>query len=320
MSRWRHAFYKLVPSWLSTGDGEKVLYALGRLTDGFIERARRSLTARFPTYSGPTGLALLGDERGILKGRNEDNAGYARRLRGWRGPNGHQVRGTPFAVLFQIWNYLGGLECQTLDTAGNVYTIDTAGTRTATHGGSWDWDGDPAWYRFWLRLKPADATFLRLGFHGEVAFTTEELLPGEAIGLAGMSAGDADTVRRLFTGPHPWKPAGTKAEWMIVADGTVSIVPDGTWHNWSKNDGGVQVQARPNTARYIALRSANLDYAGDPTNYPDEIKNMKNTAVPGDPTNYPATLTLPGGASYDGDPTNYPATIRLTDDGKAMIA
>lgn len=140
MSRWRHSFYKLVPSWLSTDDGEKVLYSLGRLTDGFIERARRSLTARFPTYSGPTGLALLGDERGIIKGKGESLVGYARRLRGWRGPNGHQVRGNAFSMLFQIWNYFGGMTAREIDTGGNVYTIDRDGTKSATHGGLWNWD------------------------------------------------------------------------------------------------------------------------------------------------------------------------------------
>jgi hypothetical protein len=142
MARWRHSFYKLVPSWLSSGDGEKVLYTLGRLTDGFVDRARRSLTARFPTYSGPTGLAMLGDERGIVKGRNEGLDGYARRLRGWRGIRGHQVRGNPYAMLYQIWNYFGGMTVREMDAAGNVFTTARDGTESVTHGGSWNWDSD----------------------------------------------------------------------------------------------------------------------------------------------------------------------------------
>jgi hypothetical protein len=143
MARWRHSFYKLVPSWLSTGDGEKVLHTLGRVTDGFIERARQSLTARFPTYSGPTGLAMLGDERGIIKGRDEGNAGYARRLRGWRGLRGHKVRGNPYAMLYQIWNYFGGMTVREVDAAGNVFTTARDGTESVTHGGVWNWDSDP---------------------------------------------------------------------------------------------------------------------------------------------------------------------------------
>ena len=320
MSRWRHAFYKLVPSWLSTGQGELVLYSLGRLTDGFIERARRSLTARFPTYSGPTGLALLGDERGILKGRNESLTGYARRLRGWRGPNGHQVRGTPFAVLFQIWNYFGGLESQSLDNAGNVYTIAADGTRTASHGGSWDWDGDASWWRFWLLLKPPSG----MSFSVQTAGGAD--VPGAALGMSGMSAGDADTVRRLFTGAHPWKPAGTKAEWLIVDDtgDPVPPTPDGTWGNWSKNQAGTQIPARPDGLRFVALRSANLDYAGDPTNYPTLItigpsdSNPATHTYAGNAASFPDSINMPDESTYDGDPTNFPDTIRLTDDGKAM--
>lgn len=138
--RWRQIFYKLVPSWLSSGEGEKVLYSLGRVTDGFLERARQSLTARFPTYLGPTGLRMMGDERGIIQGRSENLAGYARRLREWRGPRGHLTRGSPYAMLRQIWSYFGGMKCQELDTGGNVYTIARDGTETATHGGEWNWD------------------------------------------------------------------------------------------------------------------------------------------------------------------------------------
>ncbi len=237
MSRWRQAFYKLVPSWLSSGDGEKVLYTLGRLTDGFIERARLSLTARFPTYSGPTGLALLGDERGIIKGRNEDNAGYARRLRGWRGPRGHQVRGSAFAMLYQIWNYFDGMKCQEIDTSGNVYTTARDGTETATHGGTWNWDGDQSWFRFWLRLMPdADQGIHSWGpltgaWGGKVGGTGR----GYTVGQTGVTPGDCATVRNLFRGEHPWKMAGTKPEWLVLAFDDDPHEPDGTWHNWTYN-------------------------------------------------------------------------------------
>jgi hypothetical protein len=141
--RWRHVFYSLVPSWLSSGDGEKVLYTLGRVTDAFVERARQSLTARFPTYVGPTGLRMLGEERGIVQGRGEANPGFARRLREWRGERGHLVRGSAYAMLRQIWHYFGGIKAQEIDTGGNVYTVERDGTESATHGGFWNWDEPP---------------------------------------------------------------------------------------------------------------------------------------------------------------------------------
>jgi hypothetical protein len=140
MAKWRHSFYKLVPSWLSTGDGEKVLFSLGMIADAIIEHGRRSLVARFPTYVGATGLKMLGEERGILQGRGEAKAGFARRLREWRGLRGHLVRGNAYAMLRQIWQYFDGIKCQELDTGGNVYTIDVDGTESATHGGLWNWD------------------------------------------------------------------------------------------------------------------------------------------------------------------------------------
>lgn len=140
MARWRQSFYKLVPSWLSSGDGEKVLYSLGAITDIFVEKARQSLTARFPSYSGPTGLRMLGEERGIPRGREESNVGFARRLQAWRGPRGHLVRGSAYAMLRQIWHYFDGIEVQEIDAGGNVFTVARDGTESATHGGTWEWD------------------------------------------------------------------------------------------------------------------------------------------------------------------------------------
>lgn len=237
MARWRHSFYKLVPSWLSSGDGEKVLYTLGRLTDGFIERARLSLTARFPTYSSGVGLTMLGDERGIIKGKAENESGYARRLRGWRGDRGHLVRGNPFAMLWQIWNYFGGIVCRELDTGGNVFTIDRAGIASATHGGSWNWDGDSSWFRFWLKLVPDPDQMQSWGtWAQDAARGTGTWADGanETWGQTNVTPGDAKVVADLFQGDHPWKMCGTKPEWLcVVLGGDETPTPDGTWARWT---------------------------------------------------------------------------------------
>jgi hypothetical protein len=322
MARWRFSFYKLVPSWLSSGDGERVRYALGRLVDGFIERARRSAEARLPSRSGPTGLALLGAQRGIVQGRSEDPAGYARRLSGWRGIRGHQVRGNPFATAFQIWNYFGGICVKVIDNKGNVYTTALDGTESATHGGSWNWDGGTQWWRFWLRLGPVDPNFI-------VQTEAAADVPLASVGMSGMNAADAAVMRNLFQGDHPWKMAGTRPEWLIVATTGVAVVPDGTWSHWSKSVGGVQVQARPTTMRFVSLNpKKNNAYSGTPGNYP------KSVTVPafggggtyaGTPGVFPASLTLPGGGVYQGVPaanntgaSRFPATIQLIDDGSNL--
>lgn len=230
--RWRSSFYNLVPSWLSSDDGEKVIYSLARVTDGFIERARQSLTARFPTYVGPTGLRMLGEERGIVRGRDEKNAGFARRLREWRGPRGHLVRGSAFGMLRQIWNYFGGMKCQEVDNSGNVYTIAQDGTESATHGGTWAWDTDSSWYRFWLKLIPGPEQ----GITGWGPLSAKpwgaSLEPGRGftIGQRGVTPGDCATVARLFTGTRPWKMSGTKLEWLIVVlDQDEAHAPNGEW-------------------------------------------------------------------------------------------
>jgi hypothetical protein len=236
--RWRRIFYELVPSWLSSGDGEKVLYSLGRVTDAFIERARQSLVARFPTYVGPTGLRMLGSERGIIQGREENLVGYARRLREWRGQYGHLTRGSPFAMLRQIWNYFGGVKVQEIDTGGNVYTMSRMGEESATHGGSWDWDGDSSWFRFWLKMVPdADSTIKAWGPLSSFPWGhTLEPGRGLTVGQMGVTPGDAKTVKNLFKGSRPWKLAGTKAEWLICVLGQdEDHAPDGTWENWTYN-------------------------------------------------------------------------------------
>lgn len=207
MARWRHSFYKLVPAWLSSGDGEKVLYTLGRLTDGFIERARQSLTARFPTYSGPTGLAMLGDERGIQRGREEDNAGYARRLRGWRGIRGHKVRGNPYAMLYQIWNYFGGMTVREVDAAGNVFTTARDGTESVTHGGTWNWDAPQP------DIDTPDHDFADGTDTGNILGSGSLILhcdgtPGSLVFL-NIGTGDGNTVTPASIKGRGWNLAGT---------------------------------------------------------------------------------------------------------------
>ena len=80
-------------------DGEKVLHSLALLKDAFDQIAHDRLTWRFPSYSGESGLALLGADRGILRGRSETKDHYVQRLLSWRWPRGHRVRGNGFALI-----------------------------------------------------------------------------------------------------------------------------------------------------------------------------------------------------------------------------
>lgn len=316
--RWRRSFYKLVPSWLSTGDGEKVLYSIGRLTDGFIERARASLTARFPSYSGPTGLALIGKERGIVPGRTEDSAGYARRLIEWRGERGHLVRGSPFALLRQVWAYFGGMRCQTIDYNGNVFEVARDGTETVVHGATWNWSDDTRRPRFWVVIYPEPAD----GFGAQPDFGDPALwggalgTAGYTVGQTGATIGDSRMFRGLFDSEHPWNPAGTLPEWLIISLDGSPPVPDGTWGTWSFNTGAVQVESRNQSMRYWSLSpTINNTYTGDPTNFPISSGMLDSASTSGDPDSFPAAASLPDGTTYAGNSARFPVAVQLLDDG-----
>jgi hypothetical protein len=155
----RHLISYLLPGWMVGEDGGKVAHSLATMVDIAREVARQRLNARFPSRAPSAGLALIGQERGIIRGRNEDAAAYARRLKAWRGRTGHRTRGNAFALLRQIWSYFGGaVASETIDRRGNRFQIaaDVTGTETfEIDGGEFDWDGAPAtprWARFWTVL------------------------------------------------------------------------------------------------------------------------------------------------------------------------
>jgi hypothetical protein len=240
----RAAFRHLVPGWLSEGDGGKVLHSLAIVKDMYMQRLRDGVQSRFPSRAGTSALRLLGEDRGIPRGRSETNAHYARRLIEWRYPKGHRVRGSALALLNQIFEYWGGLECWTIDSKGTSYTryADSAGGGENKETGlAWNWNeqwapGNPRWSRFWLGLD--------FYMHPEMGVTEHEEIGSDTlwggtlagadttIGLNGITHEDVQAMRRLVRGKQPWKPAGTRAEYAIVLHGEDSVIPDGTWDDW----------------------------------------------------------------------------------------
>lgn len=172
MRRFRSIRSKLGPPWLvELGDSGKVAHTLAGICDAFLERVRLGLEARFPSRAGDSALALLGRDRLLPRGLRERAESYADRLKQWRYPYGHRVRGSAFALLDQIAAYLGSVltavveggvttyapasaPVSTVDAHGTVFTRDRFGGQTVTRGGSWTWDSQPAsnWSRFWVVL------------------------------------------------------------------------------------------------------------------------------------------------------------------------
>lgn len=257
----------LAPSWLTTGDGELVGYALDLVKDAFVERVRLGLLAQFP-QNGPNGevapsdaLAAQGRDRRVIRGIDETDAAYALRLLAWL--DDRKRTGNPFALLQKLAEYLGtGCVIKTVDVNGNWFVRDASGNLSFYIAqANWNWDGDFSglnWSRFWVVIHPPSSLWT-VSTHNWGDATG----PGWGDETGSTTLGTTATVDQVNTVRaivKDWKPAHTQCVNVIVAfdpatfDPTATLpsagLPDGTWNHWSKNVGGVQVPARLSTARY----------------------------------------------------------------------
>lgn len=256
-ARFRRAFRKLVPSWLSKDDGERVLYSLGVLKDWFDTRLKQGLQARFPSHAMPSALPYLGRDRRIVRGINEPAAAYAARLVSWL--DAHAVRGNPYALMDQLAAYCQAeVRIRTVDSRGNWYTRERDGTRSALlDTADWNWDAaDPSrWSRFWVIIYPtADGRpWERDGTWGDGSYWSSD--PAEGTWGSTALLTEVQSVRELV---REWKPAGTTCVKVIVAfdDGLFTpggiVETDGTWGQSWKMDGASMVPARSRDAIYWA--------------------------------------------------------------------
>jgi len=249
--------YKILPSWLMTGDGGKVAASLALMVDDFAARAKLALLARFPGYApDDAALAAMGRDRRIIRGINEPSAAYAARLS--RAFDDHKTRGNPFAMLRQLRAYLQApCVVRTVDRRGNWYTIDADGVETAViNAANWNWDGGALsqWARFWVVIYPVNGTnpwAVTAGAIGDAG------LWGGALGadptLTIGTTATTDQVASVRSIIREWKPAGTTCEWIIVAfdDATFTPAgatdPAGAWAGWSNHTGA---PVRLASARY----------------------------------------------------------------------
>lgn len=303
-------------------DGGKVLYSLALIKDAFDAIYRERLTARFPSYAGDSALALIGADRGIIRGRAETKAHYAARLIAWRWPRGHRVRGNGFALLEQISEYFGGGFALHTEQH-NALQIKRAanGAESTTTVGGWDWDSATLsgwaskWSRFWVvidgtnLIDPTPAygdPALYGGQHGDSSY---------ALGHVGVSADDVNAIRRLFRG-RAWKPAGTRAMWAVVSFDGSQPNPQGEWGLWARDDGtGNYEAARPATYRYWALDPTANRYAGDATVFAASADMPGGGTYAGSSASFPASAPLPGGFAYSGNAAAFPQSATLVDDG-----
>jgi hypothetical protein len=230
----RSIFYKLVPPWLSSGEGELVLLVLHTIKDASLERMRQAHLARYPSFSDDAGLDLIGRDRRIIRGRSEAREHYVERLKRWRWPRGHRVRGSAYALLEQVSEYWGGILVQSFDVNQTKHERDPDGVESYARDTGWDWDGDvSAWARFWLVLWP-NPEIPEIKAWPDLLTAGASPLPTNSlsIGQQGVTQDDLRSMRRLFRAPS-WKPAGTKTQYWVVVLGDRNtpqpVDPAGEW-------------------------------------------------------------------------------------------
>lgn len=255
MSQFRDTYSKLVPKWLSEGDGGKVLYSLHTMLDASRERMRQGLYAKLPSYAPEDALACLSRDRKIIRGLDESAESFAPRL--IRFLSDHRVRGNPYALMDQIYAYLqtDDTVIRTVDRRGNWYTRAASGARTASlDSGAWDWDGTSVsqWARFWVIIYTS---------RWEIQW---------AAPYAGTTTATNGEIQGLRTIIKDWKPGGTRCEWIISSHDSEAFEPSSCGLGWLRFDG---------TTKYVSIGDiAALDFErSDDYTISAWIRNSANT-------------------------------------------
>lgn len=337
--RFRGLRYFLAPPWLTgKGDGEKIAYTLEAMLDVFTEKLRQGLEARFPSRAGLSALRLITGDRGLLRGRSETNAALAERLKAWRTPRTHAVRGNAYEALLQIWHYWGGIYAATVDAHGLRHEIaaddepdademanpDTLAAWVDSGDTTWDdLDADTHWSRFWVILQPTAAHNVEPSpDFGDADLWGGALgTPGYTLGQTSVTPEDVSAMRALFA-EFAWN-GPSVPEWVVLVfdgDDVDGVEPDPEWKYWSKDDGsGTRIAARSSDYRYWSLSpQRNNTYSGDRSRpWPEAVTMVDGSVYVADRTNGAAwgAVTLPNGETYTGVRTRFPTRILLVDDG-----
>lgn len=248
----RDALTKVVPPWLQGYWGTRYLYAIGVQLDAMGDALRAGVKLRFPNVYSDESLAMLGRERGIRRGPSESAEAYAARLDRWLDDG--RTAGNPWTLLRQLQAYMTphAVRLRYVNNAGFWRTLNADGSREYTRSSAWDWDGTPAaWSRFWIVIYPPPALWDRDG-----VWTGSEVWGDD--GTTWGSTATPDEVASVRTIIADWMAPHALCKNIIIAfdddafdpTDTAPPLPDGTWANYSKNVGGVQVPARDARAIY----------------------------------------------------------------------
>ncbi|HTV24296.1 MAG TPA: hypothetical protein VMG12_36640 [Polyangiaceae bacterium] len=225
------------------------MYSIGLISDAFAEVCRQGAWLTLPSLTPSDALPLMGRDRGLERGLFEPQATYRERLKHWRYPRGHRVRGSALALLEQVSVALRGTEWTTIDARGT--RVDkSSGVFTRNH--PWDWDGQaltPNWGRYWLAVQTGQPW----PSFADGAWGPKIKAADKCVGMSGVHPGEVDAVRRL-TKPNgrSWTPAGRRPIYMTIyfpgGRGSEAFpTPTGDWDSWAN---------REPAHRYVPLHSS----------------------------------------------------------------
>lgn len=266
----RDLLRKWVPPWLSDRPskgltvGFRVLYAGALIADAVIEQADQALSAKLPGIGTPTALDTIGQDRGIFRGRADDDLSYARKLREWI--DRWSSAGQAYALAREVQDYLGPIP----DGGGELYTVrvfnrsgavvsrDAAGEVTTLKPGeaawTWNWDGlsHPEragwWSDLWVVVTPMPWATIPEWAESTTAWGQDAPQPQVAVlrEIAASWKAGHSYVRAVIFAPSEHEGVPVLDPATIATSGQ----PNGWWGAWSRDVAGVRVPARPDWMRF----------------------------------------------------------------------
>jgi hypothetical protein len=252
-----------IPKWLSNrpglNNGFKILYGMAVQADMLLDLAIEAVGSWWPGYAlGATNQALdassaiplLGLSRGILQGEAETQAAYAVRLQAWRETWANA--GSSEVLAEEIQAYLGNTPTvRIVDRSGNWVTRAPDGTVSKVVA-PWNWDSvsNPEraqwWSDLWIIVYPCEWPITGTTLASLVGVWGTYNGGGTGHGVPRAAVDAILSLVETFKGAHCWCQAilFSYDATLFVPGTTVSGDPDGTWGNFSRNVGGVQVPAR----------------------------------------------------------------------------
>lgn len=225
----------MVPGWLQTGEGELVQFVEGLILDAFAERCHQSAYLMLPSVTPSDALDKIGADRGLPRGFIEPEDSYRERLRRWRWPRGHRVRGNATGLLEQVSLAIHGTQYETIDARGTRYTHGDPNP-TIERGVTWDWDGVstlPNWGRFWIVVK-STGTLPLTWDEDEAAGTEWDEDADKCWAGEGIHTGEIQAVKTIArVGRLSWTPAGRRPIYLVIwFEGEAYPEPTGDWDEW----------------------------------------------------------------------------------------